>query len=133
MRLALGALGLAVLLATPAPAGEIHHYASAGKAAQVEALLRGGVSPDKADDEGRTPLYFAAVNEHPDVVRLLLDKGADPNIPTPEGRILASWVAWPEGVEQPRAPRVPTRMGLFPCVDRSCNRSRHPLLLTPNS
>ncbi len=43
-------LGIGLLLAAPAAAGEIHHYASTGKTAQVEALRRGGVSPDKPDE-----------------------------------------------------------------------------------
>ena len=61
MRLAsaVGALAIGLLLAAPAMAGEIHHYASTGKAAQVEALLRAGVSPDKPDEEGRTPARAA--------------------------------------------------------------------------
>jgi len=42
-------------------------------------------SINSQDDEGMTPLAWAIVQERPDAVRLLLDKGADPNIPNKNG------------------------------------------------
>ncbi|MFD1657393.1 ankyrin repeat domain-containing protein [Streptomyces caeni] len=42
-------------------------------------LLRAGVSPESADEEGRTVLYEAAVNGAPGIAGLLLAAGADPD------------------------------------------------------
>ena len=33
----------------------------------------------RADEAGVTPLHWAAINDRPEVVDLLLDSGADPN------------------------------------------------------
>ena len=42
-------------------------------------LLQSGASVDLSGD-GRTPLIAAALNNHPDVVHILLQHGADPNL-----------------------------------------------------
>ena len=39
-----------------------------------------------ADQNGTTPLHWAAFKGHKDVVHLLLDRGADPNIADHFGR-----------------------------------------------
>ena len=40
-------------------------------------LSQRGLSTDEADEHGRTPLFIACQNGHVDLVRLLLDKGAE--------------------------------------------------------
>ncbi|WP_274557223.1 ankyrin repeat domain-containing protein [Streptomyces spiramyceticus] len=45
----------------------------------VVRLLRSGISPETPDEEGTTPLYEAAMQNRPSIVRLLLAAGADPN------------------------------------------------------
>ncbi|HUU38846.1 MAG TPA: ankyrin repeat domain-containing protein [Candidatus Desulfaltia sp.] len=62
-------------------AAEIHQAAEAGDLAKVKALVEKDPALIKAKDEnGRTPLHFAAQGEHLDVLRYLVDKGADLNV-----------------------------------------------------
>jgi ankyrin repeat protein len=58
-----------------------------GRADIVEQLLDEGLNPNSKDDIDRsTPILIAAVNlRKPEIVRLLLDRGADPNIRLPGG------------------------------------------------
>jgi hypothetical protein len=51
----------------------------------AEALLNRGVMVDKADVSGRTPLHWAVDNDSVDLVRLLLEHGANPNVYTRSG------------------------------------------------
>ena len=54
--------------------------ASAGQADAVHHLLQLGAEPNiKGKGSGRTPLHWAAILNKIDIVRLLLDAGADPN------------------------------------------------------
>ena len=47
---------------------------------RVKQLLKEDVGAGRrADDAGVTPLHWAAINDRPEVVDLLLDSGADPN------------------------------------------------------
>jgi ankyrin repeat protein len=46
----------------------------------VEALIRSGANVNVPTPEGVTPLMIALDNEHNDVAKLLLDRGADPNL-----------------------------------------------------
>jgi ankyrin repeat protein len=57
-----------------------------GNISDVEKVLkRDPKAINTQDDEGMTPLAGAVVQEQVDVVRFLLDKGADPNIPNKHG------------------------------------------------
>ena len=47
-----------------------------GKTEAAETLIRLGASVDLADSEGMTPLHFAVLGGHLDIVRLLLRSGA---------------------------------------------------------
>ena len=42
----------------------------------VRLLVDAGADKDKADDDGRTPLWMASQNGHLEVVRVLVDAGA---------------------------------------------------------
>lgn len=46
----------------------------------VQTILEKGVSINSQDELNRTALFFAAQQGHTDLVKLLLDRGADPNI-----------------------------------------------------
>ena len=46
----------------------------------VEALIRSGASVNTPTPEGVTPLMLAIDNDHNDVAKLLLDRGANPNV-----------------------------------------------------
>jgi len=47
---------------------------------QVQALMKSGVNPNSQDENGMTPLMAAAGNGHLELVKLLLDAGANPNL-----------------------------------------------------
>ncbi|MCJ1676742.1 ankyrin repeat domain-containing protein [Streptomyces sp. APSN-46.1] len=68
-----------------------------GPASRVAALLRAGADPGAADAEGTTALYAAAVQGRPEIVRLLLAHGADPDAesrgPT-DGTPLCAAASW---------------------------------------
>ncbi|MEU1214641.1 ankyrin repeat domain-containing protein [Streptomyces sp. NPDC005791] len=58
----------------------LRQAAASGDAQQVAEVLTSGVSPDlRETDRSRTALDQAVWNNHPDVVRILLAAGADPN------------------------------------------------------
>ena len=64
------------------PQGEtaLHTCARSGKADAVKALLTHGASVDPGDSwRGQTPLMWATAEKHPDVMRLLIEAGADVN------------------------------------------------------
>lgn len=56
---------------------ELVYWASLGDVAQVEQLLAEGIDPNQSDEEGYSALQAAAENDHLDVVKLLLSKGAN--------------------------------------------------------
>ena len=62
------------------------HQAATDKEEDVDnedvarALLEGGAELDPVDKHGRTPLNHAAFDGHKKVAKLLLEKGADPNL-----------------------------------------------------
>lgn len=67
-----------------APAGEgpiIHQHAEAGNAEAVQAELQAGANVNQKDGDGRSVLYIASLGGKNDVVRVLLDAGANPNLP----------------------------------------------------
>jgi ankyrin repeat protein len=56
----------------------LHDAVDAGPEA-VSILLEAGVEADAVNHEGNTPLIYAGMTDFPEVIRLLLDHGADPN------------------------------------------------------
>lgn len=76
------ALLIAALLAVPimasAQPADLMIAARAGDLESAKALLMAGAEPDPPGIA--TPLYFAAQGRHIELVQLLLDHGADPNI-----------------------------------------------------
>jgi ankyrin repeat protein len=53
---------------------------------QILLLKTGGRAIDVADTRGRTALALAAYEGRTDLVRMLLDSGADPNVADSDGR-----------------------------------------------
>ena len=56
---------------------ELVYWASLGELAEVEKSLANGTDVNSADDEGYSALHAAAENGYLDVVKLLVEKGAD--------------------------------------------------------
>jgi ankyrin repeat protein len=54
-------------------------YASAGDLDGIRSEVEGGADPSAGDDAGYTPLHIAVQERHPEVIKLLLKLGADPN------------------------------------------------------
>ncbi|HSZ07493.1 MAG TPA: ankyrin repeat domain-containing protein [Steroidobacteraceae bacterium] len=69
----------------PAPAALLSAAAS-GDVVQAGAVLDQGGAVDARDELGRTPLMLAVIQNRPEVVRLLLNRGADPNRADSSGR-----------------------------------------------
>jgi ankyrin repeat protein len=71
-----------------ASAGDVdalYKAAGDGNAAQVSGLLDSGVNVNGRTSDGSYALNRAAVENHVDVARLLLDRGADPNVQNSQG------------------------------------------------
>lgn len=78
--------GLAILFliiafsfAQPVAAGQLHDAARTGDRETARQLLDKGAKIDEGDGEDMSALYHAAAQNHTDIVRLLLSRGADPN------------------------------------------------------
>lgn len=56
---------------------ELVYWASLGELEQVEKTLANGVDVNQTDEEGYSALQAAAENGYLDVVKLLVEKGAD--------------------------------------------------------
>lgn len=56
---------------------ELVYWASVGDVEQVENGLQEGLDVNSADEEGYSALQAAAENDHLEVVKLLVSKGAD--------------------------------------------------------
>ncbi|MFE0450547.1 ankyrin repeat domain-containing protein [Streptomyces sp. NPDC058914] len=69
-----------------------------GEGRDVDALLRAGADPGKADTDGHTPLYAACVNGAADTARRLLAAGAPPDAESgglgSEGTPLCAAACW---------------------------------------
>lgn len=52
---------------------------ASGALGAAKLLLKHGASLNKADSDGRTPLYAACQNDNTEMARLLVDAGAEPN------------------------------------------------------
>ena len=56
---------------------ELVYWSSLGDLKQVEKCLTDGIDVNTTDDEGYSALQAAAENDHLDIVKLLVSKGAD--------------------------------------------------------
>lgn len=82
---------IAVLFLT-ASCANIHDAVTRGEVAKVTEIIEDGASVNKRDDRGMTPLMMAASSNQPQMIDLLLAKGADPAAKDNQGRT-ALWHA----------------------------------------
>ena len=59
----------------------------------VRVLLAAGARVDAADNNGHTPLHYAAEHGHADVVRALLEAGARADTASSDGNTPLQWAA----------------------------------------
>ena len=55
-----------------------------GDLAEVKSMIDAGVDLGDPCDDGATPLFAAVLNGHESIVRLMLERGADPNFTADE-------------------------------------------------
>ena len=103
----------------------------------VQQHLSQGVSVDAVDVEGRTALFFAAANGHLEIVELLLEKEADPDIANAQGNTALHWacargesgtVAW-LSTEAGSDPNAVNSEGATPLHAAACHVGRALCLL----
>ncbi len=70
----------------------LHRQAEAGNAAVLETMLACGFQPEARDKDSVTPLHRAAMDGHPDAVRVLLHYGA--NVNAKDGMFSATPLIW---------------------------------------
>jgi hypothetical protein len=85
--------------APPANEPKLVSLASGGKLDEIRALLDAGAPVNSmfTSDQG-TALYYATTRRYTDVMRELLQRGADPNLPDLHGRT-PLWIATNDGNE----------------------------------
>jgi ankyrin repeat protein len=83
------------VLTMPALAADVHEAAKTGDLQKVQELIK--ADPDAVnlkDNSGRTPLHWAARNDHLSVVRFLVENGADVNAEDNRGIIPLYYSVW---------------------------------------
>jgi hypothetical protein len=78
---------------------ELMYAAAEGDVDRVTKLLATAPNVNAQDDQGKTSLIYAAMNNQPEIIRLLLEKGASPALTTATGRS-ANWFARKQGFEE---------------------------------
>ncbi|PWU15354.1 MAG: hypothetical protein C5B45_02665, partial [Chlamydiae bacterium] len=68
--------------------------------------LNAGVDFDAADRKGKTPLHYAVISELPEIAKLLLDNGCDPNMRDNLGKAPLHYVIMHRGSESARQKMV---------------------------
>src|SRR5260221_4313456 len=58
----------------------LHSAAFSGDKNKVEELLNNAVDVNSINDEGDSALMYAAMDDHPEIIEVLLVNGADPDI-----------------------------------------------------
>jgi ankyrin repeat protein len=93
-KMLMAVLGILFLLVMPVGAEEIHNAVKQGDIAKVEYLL--AKHPEKInakDEDGKTPLHWAAYYDQTDIAKLLIAEGADVKAKDRENFTPLQWAA----------------------------------------
>jgi len=71
---------------------QLHNAVQRCEPDDVKAMIRKGLSLDELDDLGNSPLHWAVLGGYEDIVLILLEAGADPNIIS-SGGVTPKWSA----------------------------------------
>jgi ankyrin repeat protein len=119
------------LIGLPVGAARLRLAATDGDLGQLAAALQAGTGVDARDMGGRTPLYWAAAQNHLEAVKLLLRSGADVNAADAQGFTPLMGAANGGSVDIVRllldAGADPTLRNIHGCTARTCAElSGHP-------
>ena len=83
---------IAVVLLTGCGASNIWQDVQNGDTAAVQSQIESGADVDARDALGRTPLYYAIYNKHPEITVLLVRSGANVNVNTMPTKHRCIWL-----------------------------------------
>ena len=95
---------------------ELHYAAAEGDAGSCEQLIAGGEDVNRPDASEWTPLHFAAQSQSEEAVRVLLDAGAEVDVPNVDGNT-ALWVSLVNYRGNGRVPAVLIDHGADPMIE----------------
>jgi len=98
------------------PAEQLIVAAMGGDLPEAEEALARGASVNESDSNGTTALMWAVVNNHIDIVSLLLERGADVNLREHEGVTALMWAAENGRVDEAKALLAYDAAGLIDAI-----------------